>query len=163
MYAPGTEGWHKVVDLIGNEVVASDGTIDRRVLAERIFQDPELRTKLNGLLHPLIRRRIDERLLALENANKDTVVVQVPLLFQAGWQDLVDETWAMSASHETAVERLMLHRGLERDQADRRIDAQGPQEAFTGPADVVIENEGSLDELHAKVQELWTERHQLRG
>ena len=162
-YAPGTEGWRKVVDLVGKEVVATDGSIDRRVLAQHIFNDRDLRAKLDKVLHPLIRRRIEERLLALQNADTETVVVQVPLLFQAGWHDLADVVWAVTATPEVTVERLTQRRGLTLNEAERRIAAQGPQEAFTGQAAVVIENNGSLDELREKVQEHWAERLQSKG
>ena len=113
--------------------------------------------------HPLIRRRIEERLIALSNAGTKAVVVQVPLLLQAGWRNMVDEVWAVTAPEQDIVTRLTARRGLSVEEAERRIEAQGPREAFVEGADVVIGNDGSFEALRARARELWAERIESKG
>ncbi len=163
VYLPETEGWCRVVDLFGDEVVAADRTIDRKALGEWVFADPEQMARLDEALHPLIRRRIEERLIMLADAGTRAVVVQVPLLFQAGWQDMADEVWAVTAPEKLVAQRLMARHGLSAEEAQRRIEAQGPKAAFVEGADVVIENDGSVGELQARAHQLWVERIESKG
>lgn len=162
-YSPETEGWRRVVDLFGNQVMAQDGAIDRRALAEQVFGDPALLKRLNEALHPLIRRRIEERLIMLANTGTRAVVVQVPLLTQAGWQDMMDEVWAVTAPERQVVKRLMVRHQTLEEEVRVRIEAQGPKEAFIEGADVVIANDGTVEKVQAKVHELWTERIEPKG
>jgi dephospho-CoA kinase len=158
-YLPGTPGFTAVVGEFGKDIVAADGTIDRRALGAKVFAAPAALAKLNAIVHPLIaeaiRRHLDEMRAAGE---KRAVVVEAAVLIEAGWRPLVDEVWVVVAPPEVAIDRLARDRGLEREEAARRIAAQLTNEGRTAGADVVIANDGSLDDLRAEVDRVWRER-----
>ncbi|HWP67188.1 MAG TPA: dephospho-CoA kinase [Candidatus Limnocylindria bacterium] len=155
IYLPGTEGFRRVRDAFGPGVVAPDGTIDRKALGARVFADPAELARLNALLHPLIGAAIRERLAAARAARPDVpVVVEAAIMLEAGWR-FFDQLWVVVVSPEVAVARVMASRGLERAEVERRIAAQLSNEERRRQADVVIENDGSLDELRAQVKAAW--------
>ena len=104
-----------------------------------------------------------DRILELEKAGTDVVIVQVPLLFQAGWQDMMDEIWTVTAPREQLLERLVKRRRMTLDNAAKRIAAQGPQEIFSAQANVVVENAEGLAALRYQIQKVWAERVQAKG
>ena len=85
-------------------------------------------------------------------------VLHAALLLQAGWDDLVDEVWTVTAPPGAAAERLAAWRGLTPEEARARIEAQGPESVFVERADVIIENDGTSDDLRQKARSLWAER-----
>ena len=155
IYQPGTEGFRLVRDAFGPEVVAADGTIDRKVLGARVFGDPAELVRLNALLHPLIGAAIRDRVAAMRAARPDApVVVEAAIMLEAGWR-FFDRLWVVVVSREVAVARVTASRGLNRAEVERRIDAQLPNAERRRHADVVLENDGSLDELRAQVEAAW--------
>jgi dephospho-CoA kinase len=156
VYRPGSEGFRRVVDAFGPEIVAADGTIDRRVLGARVFADADARARLNAIVHPLIASAIAAQIAdARTTAAGSPIVIEAAILLEAGWQGLVDRLWVVSVRRETAIARVMASRGLTRDEVERRIDAQLPDAERRGRADVVIENDGSLADLRAEVEKAW--------
>ena len=157
IYLPGTEGFRRVVGEFGTAVVASDGTIDRRRLGARVFADPAALARLNALVHPLIgdeiRRRI-QAALAAEAATARPLVIEAAIMMEAGWR-FFDHIWVVVVSREVAIARLVASRGLSRREVEQRIDAQLSNEERRRIADVVIENDGSIDALRARVEEAW--------
>lgn len=152
-YAPGTPGWSAVVDAFGAEVVAADGTIDRKKLGAMVFADPEARMRLNRIMHPLVDRELRRRLLALRQQQvAGPVVIEAALLIEAGWAALVDQVWLVVAPPEAVVQRLTEQRGMEASDVEARRNAQLDDETRKLHAHVVIENSGSLEELRAKVE-----------
>ena len=114
-------------------------------------------------MHPLIRNRIEEEINTLKNSGELTIAVQVPLLFQAKWEDLFDEIWAIETAENIAIARLVSNRGIDSKFAKNWISLQGDSKIFTEKADVVIRNEGTLSEFKLKVDKTWTERNPYRG
>jgi dephospho-CoA kinase len=155
IYRPGTEGFARVAQAFGQEVVAPDGTIDRRRLGERVFGDPRELARLNALLHPLIGEEIRRRLRVARAADDGRpIVVEAAIMLEAGWR-FFDRIWAVIVSRETAIARVMASRGLTRAQVEQRLDAQMSNAERMRAADLVIDNDGTLAELQAKVEAAW--------
>jgi dephospho-CoA kinase len=153
--SPGTEGFRQVVEAFGPEVVAPDGTIDRRVLGARVFADPAALARLNAIVHPLIRAELERRSRRGARGRRDpAVVVEAAIMLEAGWR-FFDETWVVVVSRETAIARVTASRGLSRDDVERRIDAQMSNEERRRRADRVLENDGDLASLRAQVEAAW--------
>ena len=156
VYRRGTEGWRRVVDLFGQDVLAAGGEIDRRRLGEVVFSDSQALARLNAALHPLIRQEVQARLEKLEGEGTRVTVVVAALLLEAGWRDLVDEVWVVWAPE--VVERVRQQRGLTPAQVRQRLGAQSPPEWQLQQADVTIGNTGDLGALREQVEALWQER-----
>ncbi len=155
---PGTEAWRELVAAFGQDILSEDGSIDRRKLGDQVFADPAAVKRLNEITHPRILRAIAARLEELRTAGAGTVpavVIDAPLLIEAGMVDMVDEVWVVVVDQETQVQRLMArdHFGLE--QAMNRINAQIPLREKRRYADVIIDNTGSVRETRAQVNRHW--------
>ncbi|MEE8517819.1 MAG: dephospho-CoA kinase [Dehalococcoidia bacterium] len=162
-YRQGTMGWRRLLEMFGDEILGRDGEIDRRKLGQLVFGSPQALAWLNAAIHPLVRDRVSARLRELSENGTDVAVVDAALLYEAGWDDLTDEVWAVTAPPVQAAERLVVQRGLEDWEAQRRIDAQSPPDTVASRADVVIENAGTLEQLRETVTLLWNERILSRG
>lgn len=159
VYRPGTAGWEAVVAAFGPEVVAADGTIDRRRLGAQVFGDAAARARLNAIVHPLIgeeiRRRISQ---AVTLAPARPVILEAALLLEAGWHHAVGEVWLVTARRETVTARLVVNRGLSEEEVEARRAAQMPEEQRRQQVQVVIENDGDVASLRQRVLTLWQER-----
>jgi len=140
---------------LGPEFVLADGALNRPLLAERVFADPELRERLNAIVHPRVHRLIELRVAALASQGRRVVVIDVPLLFEARQRYDVDAVWLVYAPERVQIERLMARNGLSREQALLRVRAQLPIEEKRRMADVVIDNTQDLDVLRQQVQLLY--------
>ena len=156
VFNPGTEGLQKVVEIFGEGVLNSKGEIDRKKLGEIVFNDPSALATLNGIIHPRAYDLTRSRLEEFRSQGIEVVVLEVILLVEAGWDHLADEIWVTVAKEDTVVKRLQESRGLTKDEILTRIRAQTPNEKRVKHADVVIENDGSYEELEAKLNELWS-------
>jgi dephospho-CoA kinase len=158
VYRPGSEGFRRVVEAFGPDIVAADGAIDRRALGAIVFADPEARARLNAIVHPLIAAEIG-RHVARARAEEPgrPVVIEAAILLEAGWQHLVDRVWTVSVGRETAIERVRTTRGLTRAEVERRLDAQMSDEERRRRADLVLDNEGTPAALRATVEAAWRE------
>ena len=153
--APGTPGLAAVVDAFGPEVLGADGALDRPALAAVVFADPDARSRLDGIVHPLVRARAVEIISGLP---ADSVVVQdIPLLVETGQASSFDLVLVVEADLETRVARLVA-RGLNEADARARIAAQATDAERRAVADAVLDNSGTPDELAAQVEHFWTER-----
>lgn len=154
-YRRGTETYRAVVEAFGREVVAPDGEIDRKALGAKVFADPEARRRLEEIVWPPMRRMMEERLAELRAQGVAVAVLEAALLIEADWLPLVDEVWLVAASPETVRRRLMERNGLSPERAEARFRAQLLNEKRRPYAQVVIENDGSLEELRRAVDEAW--------
>ena len=152
---PGTEGLAEVVGAFGHEVLLPDGSLDRGRLGEIVFGSPELRARLNAIVHPKVGARMAE----LESAAGSGAIIvhDVPLIAEnslAGGYDLVV---VVDAPPQTQARRLARYRGMTPEQARARMAAQAGREQRLAIADIVIDNSGTLAELDRQVGELWLE------
>ncbi|MEX0984417.1 MAG: dephospho-CoA kinase [Actinomycetota bacterium] len=151
--APGTEALDRVVERFGPQIVDADGALDRRGLAAVVFADPQALGDLEAIVHPEVRRAIDEGIQA--NIDSDRIVVLVnPLLIEMGTHRDCDTVVVVSVGEKTQIERAK-GRGLSEDDVRARIGAQLPLEERAAQADVLLDNEGSLQELEDQVDRLW--------
>jgi dephospho-CoA kinase len=153
-YAPGTPGFRAVVDAFGADVVAPDGAIDRALLGRRVFSDATARRRLTDIVWPLTRQRIEA--IESEHASAPGVLVfEAAVLVEAGWQDLFDQVWVVTAPPVVARERLIARNRLTPAEADARIAAQVTDEVRAAQADLVIDNSGDRQALEAQVDRAW--------
>lgn len=151
--APGTRGLLEVVEHFGQEVLNADGTLDRPALGAVVFGDEQARRRLEGIIHPRVRAAGATLEAA---APADAVVVHdIPLLVETAQADLFDVVVVVDAPVEEQVRRMVERRGMSRDDALARIAAQATREQRLAVADVVIDNTGTLDDLMARVDELY--------
>ena len=155
-YRQGTETYRAVVEAFGREIAGPDGEVDRRALGAKVFADPEARRRLEEIVWPAMRSLMEERLAELRTQGASVAVLEAALLIEADWLPLADEVWLVTASPETARRRLMERNGLTAEQAESRLRAQLTNEKRRAYADVVIENDGSLEELRRAVDEAWS-------
>jgi dephospho-CoA kinase len=153
--APGTTGLADVVEAFGPGVLMPDGSLDRPRLGDIVFADPQLRAKLNGIVHPLV----GERMQAMEEAAGPGAIVvhDVPLIAENNLAGSYDLVVVVDVPPRAQLDRLVRHRGLSRDQAKARMAAQADRAQRLAIAGIVIDNSGSLTELDRLVGELWTE------
>lgn len=155
--APGTPGFAAVVGRFGPAVVAADGALDRRALADMVFGDPAALADLNGIVHPAVRAAIDARLVELRASGQDVVVLEIPLLVESGRTYGAAAVIVVDLPEDVAVRRLVEGRGMDEADARRRIAAQISRAARLAAADLVIDNSGSRAELERQVDEAWDE------
>ena len=151
--------YNAYVERFGREIVAADGTLDRAAIARRVFADPAVRAEVEAIAHPIIRRAAEERLRAARDENKRAAVLDVPLLFEAGWDALADETWVVALPREEQLARLLARdTSMDAGEARARIAAQMPLAEKCARADVVIDNSGTVEEIREYIGKLWKER-----
>jgi len=151
--------YNAYVEHFGREIVTADGTLDRAAIARRVFADPAVRAEVEAIAHPIIRSAAEERLRAARDENKRAAVLDVPLLFEAGWDALADETWVVALPREEQLARLLARdTSMDAGEARARIAAQMPLAEKCARADVVIDNSGTVEELREYIGKLWKER-----
>ncbi|PBC71869.1 dephospho-CoA kinase [Streptomyces sp. TLI_235] len=151
--APGTGGLRAVVAEFGPEVLQPDGSLDRPALGRLVFGDPARLAALNAIVHPLVRARSAE--LEAAAGPDDIVVHDVPLLAENGLAPLYEKVVVVDVPDETRLDRLVRLRGMAEDEAKARMAAQATREDRLAVADIVVDNSGTLDELTARVREVW--------
>jgi dephospho-CoA kinase len=159
-YEPETDTFRAVVQAFGQDLVAADGTIDRKVLGGKVFGKPEELKRLTDIVWPGIRRLASEQLSELETAGNRLAVLEAAVLLEAGWDDLVDEIWVVIVEPDQAVARLRERNGLDEEGARARIASQLSNAERISRGDVIIENNGSLEELQRRIEQAWNELQQ---
>lgn len=155
-YAPGTPGFDAVAAAFGPAIVAADGSIDRTRLGAIAFADPEQMARLTGIVWPLARRRAEEIKRKAEAQGAVLLVIEAPLLIEAGWQDLVEQVWFVRAPVEAVRQRLALQRRLRPDEIETRLAARQQSLAQEAEAaDLLIENDSDIESLDKQVGEAW--------
>ena len=152
---PDTETWREVVAAFGRQILTPQGDVDRKKLGEVVFGNPEALLRLNQIVHPQIGKMVKAQLEEYQRRGVRVVVLEIPLLIETGGASLVDEVWVTVASESAVLRRLEERSELSRQQSLARIRSQTSNEERIKHANVVINNDGSLDELKAKIEELW--------
>ena len=154
-FKPDTDVWREVVAAFGRQILTANGDIDRKKLGEMVFGSSESLLRLNQIMHPRMYKIIRAQLEEYRRQRVGVVVLEAPLLLEADWTSLVDEVWVTVASEATVLRRLREKSGLSEQQSLVRIRSQMSSEKRVKQANVVINTDCSLDELKAKVKELW--------
>ena len=154
-YQPNTDTWRELVAAFGEQIRAPDNSIDRKKLGGVVFSNPESLARLNQIVHPRMYEMMKAQIDEYRRQGVEVVVLEAAILLEAGWNQLVDEVWITVAPESMVVERTRERTGLPEVQILARIRSQMSPEERAKHADVVINNDGSLDDLKAKVKELW--------
>ena len=154
--APGTPGLAKVVERFGPGVLAADGSLDRAALGALVFDDPQARRDLEAITHPEVRRLSAQAIDAAREADPDGVFVyDIPLLVEADRVREWDAIVVVDAPAEERVRRLVGLRGMDEEQAWRRVRSQATDEQRLAVADVVIDASGTVEHTLEQVDALW--------
>ncbi len=136
-------------------VITAEGVLDRAELARQAFATPEATQQLNNITHPRIRERTDELFATAREEGREVVVYDMPLLIENGETETVDTVLVVDTPDETRVSRLVDSRGLDEDDARRRIAAQIDSDTRLAAADVVLDNSGDVEALIDQVDRFW--------
>ena len=151
--APGTPGLRRVIEVFGDDVLDTDGALDRPAMAALVFGDAQARARLEAIVHPLVGARAAELMAA---ADDDAVVVyDVPLLVERANAAGYDLVVVVDASDDVRIDRLVRLRGWTEADARARMSAQAGREDRLAVADVVLANDGTLEDLTEQVDALW--------
>ncbi len=156
---PDTELWREVVATFGRQILTPSGDIDREKLGEIVFSNPDSLLRLNRIMHPRLYAVVKAQLEECRQQGIEVVVLEAPLLIEAGWTSLVDEIWVTVASEATVLRRLQERTGLSEPESLARIRAQLSSAERVRYADVTIDTDGELDELRARVEKQWRGLH----
>ena len=150
-----TEVWREVVAAFGKQVLTPGGDIDRKKLGEIVFSHPKSLSRLNQIMHPRMYSMVKAQLEEYRRRGVGVVVLEAPLLIEANWTSLVDEVWVTVVSQSTVLRRLKEKFRLSEPETLARIHSQLPTEERIKHADVIIDTDCDLDELRARVKQLW--------
>lgn len=157
-YKPDSESWREVVEAFGDDILRPNREIDRQKLGAIVFGDPDQLAKLNQIMHPRMARIVSGKLDSLRERGTKVAVVEAALLFEAGWDSLVDEVWATDSPVETVIERLRARNGMTPDEVLKRIDSQMDRSERLNRAQVIVDNGGDVADLESTVETLWKTR-----
>jgi dephospho-CoA kinase len=161
LFEPGQAVHAAVVQQFGKRILARDGLIDRRILGDIVFRDPQARAKLNSLVHPAIIQRQQEWLKEMESQDPGGIaIVDAALMIEVGTYKNYDKVIVVTGSPEIQRERLRARSALSEEQIESRIRSQMPTEEKIKYADFVIDNSGSIESTRAQVERVY---RQLRA
>ena len=151
---PGAEVYNKMVEIFGGEIIASDKSLDRAAIAAKVFSDEKLLKTLNDLIHPIVRRVMNERVESFRKTDK-VVVLDIPLLVENPREGL-DGVLVVDLEIEIAVSRLVEQRNMKLEDARARVAKQATREQRLAIANHVIDNSEDRDSLAKKVDAAWS-------
>ena len=145
-------------EAFGDGVFLSDGAIDRKALANIVFETEFERKRLEAILHPLVMEEIFKRIYKLKRSGEEIIVVDAALLIESGLYKCVDKVWVVISSEQ--MDRLIKRDQLTQDEAEKRVNAQLDTERRLRHADAFIDNSFGFDHTEEQVDKLW---NQLKG
>ena len=151
---PGAEIFLRMVEMFSEKVLATDGSLDRTAVANEVFKDPELLKKLNSLIHPVVRRVMNDRVES-HRATDKIVVLDIPLLVENPREGL-DGVLVVDLDPLLAIERIVSQRNMTIDDAKSRVSAQSTREQRLAIAGHVIDNSGDRAALAVQVEVAWS-------
>lgn len=159
---PGSSGLEAVAASFGHDILNADGTLNRQQLGALVFADEEKRQRLNHILHPFIIARQDQILREWEKDDPDGIgMVDAALMIESGGYKRFDKLIVVHCRPEVQLERLMLRNGLSREEAQRRIDSQMPQEEKQKFADYLIDTSDGYELARVQTLEVYNELRRL--
>jgi len=155
LQTPGQPVLAEMVELLGDEVLHPDGTLDRAAVAARVFADQGLLASLGAIVHPRVRDEITRRVLN-EAESDHVIILDIPLLAESGWEGIVG-TIVVDLDPEIAVARLVEHRGFTEEDARARLARQATREERAASATWLLDNAGAPADLESQIDDLWAE------
>ncbi len=156
---PGSPVLLEISRQFGADIIQEDGSLNREKLGGRIFGNDEERQKLNGIIHPAIRQEMLRQKDEWLSKGANTVIMDIPLLFESKLQSFVDKIIVVSVSPEIQKERLIARNVLSQEEADARIHSQLPMKVKEQCADAVLFNDGTLEETAEQLENMLLEWH----
>lgn len=150
--APGEECFRSIRAHFGDEIIAQDGTIDRKKLGEIVFSDAEQLAVLNGIVHPAVEKRVEELIEIEEKKGTKLFVLEAALLTKQIYREILDEIWYIHVDREVRKERLAASRGYTYERTEAMIALQPDESEFTEFCDRVIENSGEFEETKRQLE-----------
>lgn len=148
-----------LVGWLGTEILQADGELNRKKLAALLFGSNEKLAKSANLQNPIIRKELEKRCdRALQD--NELVFLDLPLLYELGYEDWCNQVWLIYVDRETQIQRLMARNQLTKEEAQLRISRQMPLEEKRALADLVLENTGDLETLKSQIKQLVIEMEQ---
>lgn len=148
---PGEEAYQKIVEHFGEEILLANGEIDRKKLGDLVFQNEEKRLLLNSIVHPAVRKKMnEEKELAFRRGEK-VVFLDIPLLYESNLTYMVDKVLVVYVDQTTQLERLMNRNHLTKEEALARITSQLSIEQKRERADAVIDNRGTIEQTKTQL------------
>jgi len=144
----------KIIEIFGKEILSIDGKLNKRKILEKILENNKLKEKLESLFHPLVKEKLLE--FIRERKEEKIIFAEVPLLFEAGWEDLFDEIWVITCSLLTQKERI-LKKGLEEKLGEKLLKLQLSLKEKEKKAHKIIFSEKSFEELEKEIKEMLKE------
>jgi dephospho-CoA kinase len=158
---PGERTWHSVVDQFGDEILSPQSmTIDRKALAAIVFNDPKALAALNAIVHPVIMNGVADRLERLSKTD-EIVVLDAALVLEAGLDESVDVLIVVTTDKSTRQRRLASDRGMTSSDIRGRMASQLDPDVLLEKADIVVENNGSVEDLVPEADRVWAELERL--
>ena len=156
-YEPHSQSWQRIVATFGKDILKSDEEIDRQKLAQVVFSNPTALTRLNHIVHPKAYSMAKERIETYRRQGLRAVALEAALLIEAKWTRLVDQVWLVVASEATVIHRLKEGKATNQSEVLARLKSQMPAEEKAKYADEVVYNDGDLNQLEARLTQLWNE------
>jgi dephospho-CoA kinase len=160
--AVGTPAWQELHRLYGEDFFNENGTLNRSRLAQRVFTDPEARRRLEALIHPLVAQELQNQVADLEGQGVDLVLVEVPLLFEAGQEHAFDRVIVVAAPEADQIRRLRSRDHREEAEIRGILQAQWPLQKKVARADYVVDNNGKLKSTQEQVKNIWEKLQKIR-
>lgn len=151
---PGEPALDELVGYFGKVILDKDGSLDRARLRETMFSDPDKKQRVESILHPIIRQRLLGKLKALEKEDHSYCIIVVPLLVETDFRQVIDRILVVEAPRERRIEWVISRSGLVREKVEEIMDTQAPSEKRRAVAHDIIDNDGSLADLLAKIDRL---------
>ena len=148
---PGGELFEIYVRHFGKEILTVKGFLNKKKIGEIIFSNPDERKWINSIAHPILLNHARQFLVDCQEAGARLVVLEVPLLFEAGWEHLFDEIWVVYTQPQVQLKRLMIRDKLSKKEALARINVQMTSEEMCKRADVKIKNMNGYQEVRAQI------------
>ena len=153
---PGQEGYLAIGETLGESILKEDGTIDRQILSQCIFQDDRIRKAVDDIIHPLVWKNIKGK---ISSSQAGLIVVEFAIMGEKA-EVGYDEMWYIYASEQVRIRRLFENRGYEREHSERIIASQATEAEYLARCDRVIRNDGSIEEIRSQLAEILNNRGQ---
>ena len=150
---PGQSCYEPVIALFGKQVIKNDKTIDRRLVSDVVFSHPDMREKLNHIIHPAVKEYIRRQLALKKEEGQRICVVEAALLLEDHYEEFCDTVWYIHTDSEIRIRRLMESRGYTREKSMSIIASQAPEEFFRTHTDYVVTNNTDLEDTWQQIRE----------
>lgn len=150
--------WNAYVEHFGKKILNEDNSLNRRLIGQIVFTNNQEKLWMNSTMHPLIKTAILSEIDQCKQDEIEIVILDIPLLYEAGWDKLVDEVWVVQIDRQLQIKRIQERDNLSKEEAISRIEAQMSVEEKAKRADIVIDSSNAPEITLRLVDKIWNER-----